>query len=171
MQPPYRIAPLDQYLDGRAAFSCGVEPLDTYIKNRARKEHEARVTFVYVLPTGEGQDIAGFYTISSATINFVDLPPEKTKRLPRYPALPAILIGRLAVDERYRGRGLGEYLLMDALKRSLRISKEIGAMAVIVDAKDENAISFYRKYKFTSSIDRENFLYITMRTIEQAFSE
>jgi ribosomal protein S18 acetylase RimI-like enzyme len=81
--------------------------------------------------------------------------------------VPAILIGRLAVDRRYRGQGLGRLLLVDALLRSLAISRQVGAMAVVVDAKDDAARSFYEQYGFTRFVDHDNRLFLPMATIAQ----
>jgi predicted GNAT family N-acyltransferase len=102
-----------------------------------------------------------------ASIETTQLPEEITKRLPRYNALPAMLIGRLAVDQHYRGRRLGEYLLVNALRRCLKLSQEIAAMAVLVDAKDEGAVRFYERYGFRRFEDRPFRLYMPMVEIQQ----
>jgi predicted GNAT family N-acyltransferase len=111
--------------------------------------------------------VAGYYTLSQAGINLVDLPIEITKKLPKYPVVPATLLGRLAVDKKYQGKGLGEILLMDALQKSLQ--NEIASMAVVVDAKDDNARSFYEHYQFIRFPDYPNRLFLPMTTIAKMF--
>lgn len=111
--------------------------------------------------------IIGFYTLSSFGFRPESLAPDVLRRLPRYDLLPASLLGRLAVDLRYRGQGLGEMLLFNALRRSYDQSAVIGAMAVVVDAKDDAARTFYERYGFRRFLDAEYRLYLPMRTIEQ----
>jgi len=127
---------LDKRRHDRSSFSCGVVALDAYLQRQAAQDMEkhAAVAYVGVL---EPPAIAGFYTLSQFSIDFVKLPDSLAKRLPRYPVLPATLLGRLAVAGALRGRGLGETLLMDALLRSLTHSAQIASVGVIVDAKDE----------------------------------
>lgn len=163
----YIIELLDTQKHDRAAFSCGVGPLDTYLKNQATQDAKRKIAVTYVLCGRDSGTIMGYYTISTASIETTQLPENITKRLPRYGALPAMLIGRLAVDQQYRGRRLGESLLVDALKRCLFLSQEIGAMAVLVDAKDEGAARFYERYGFRRFDDRPHSLYMPMLEIER----
>lgn len=118
-----------------------LEPLDVYFKRQAGQEARKRIAATFVLLNKNSNMVAGYYTLSSIGINIGELPPEITKKLPKYPILPATLLGRLAVDKKYQGKKLGETLLMDALYRSLK--NEIASMAVVVDAKNEQACSFY----------------------------
>jgi len=111
--------------------------------------------------------VAGYYTLSQTGINMVELPTEITKKLPKYPVAPATLLGRLAVDRNYQGKGLGEILLMDALHRSSR--NEIASIAMVVDAKDDNARSFYEHYQFIRFPDYPNRLFLPMTTIAKMF--
>jgi GNAT superfamily N-acetyltransferase len=111
--------------------------------------------------------IAGYYTLSASSINPVELPPEITKKLPAYPALPAMLIGRLALDRRYQSKGLGELLLLNALGNARRLTARIGAIAVIVDAKDETVRRFYEKYGFVRFATEEFRLVLSMKAIER----
>jgi GNAT superfamily N-acetyltransferase len=97
----------------------------------------------------------------------VSLPPTLAKRLPRYPTLPAFLVGRLAVDRRYQGQGIGRRLLMSALGRSLELRTQIGAIGVIVDAKDDAARAFYEHYDFQRFEDNPYRLILSMKTMEQ----
>lgn len=167
MDEHYIIEPLDTHKHDRAAFFCGVAPLDTYLKSQATQDAKRKIAVTYVLCGHDSGTIMGYYTISTASIETTQLPEIITKRLPRYDALPAMLIGRLAVDQQYRGRRLGELLLVNALRRCLTLSQEIGAMAVLVDAKDEGAARFYERYGFRRFEDRPHSLYMPMVEIGQ----
>jgi len=151
----YRIEPLGSH--DRSAFSCGVEPLDRYIRVQAGQDTRKRVSSCFVL-TDDGGSLAGYYTLSATSIALADLPPELAKRLPRYPTVPATLMGRLAVDHGRRGQRLGELLLFDAFSRTLR--SDIASYAFVVDAKDDAAEAFYERYRFIrlSSAGRRRFL-------------
>src|SRR5438477_9595683 len=131
MSGKYIVEPLDRQKHDRAAFSSGVAPLDTYLKNQASQDAKRKVAVTYILREQNSNVIIGYYTMSAASIETARLPEDITRRLPRYDALPAMLLGRLAVDERYRGQGFGEYLLVDALKRCLNLSQKIASMAVL----------------------------------------
>jgi GNAT superfamily N-acetyltransferase len=153
----------------RAAFSCGVETLDRYLKHQARQDARNHVAAPFVARFDDSTRIIGYYTLSAFTIEATELPAELIKRLPRYEHLPAVLIGRLAVDRDFAGQGFGTLLLMDALHRSLEQSQHLGAMAVVVDAKDDQARSFYERRDFKRLLDHEYRLYLPMKTIEQLF--
>ena len=92
--------------------------------------------------------IAGFYSLSTFTLSLTDLPEEIARKLPRYDVIPAALIGRLARDQRVRGRGIGELLLADAIRRILGASKTLAVFAIAVDAKDARAVVFYEGFGF-----------------------
>lgn len=154
----------------RADFSCGVEPLDDYLRRQAGQDLKKRVAAVFVL-TEDGKAVAGYYTLSQFSVELGELPAAAVRRLPRYPQVPATLIGRLAVDRHYQGKGVGELLLMDALRRCHAASREIASAAVVVDAKDARARAFYRKYGFLDLPAFPNRLFIPMKTIEQLLSE
>jgi GNAT superfamily N-acetyltransferase len=159
--PPYRIDPLSAHHD-RAAFASEVEPLDRYLRTQAGQDSRRRVASCFVLtPAGAPSQILGYYTLSALSITLADLPPTIAKRLPRYPIVPATLMGRLATDSRHRGKRLGELLLFDAFARVLR--SEIATFAVVVDAKDAAAERFYARYRFLelSTGSRRMFLPIT----------
>ena len=166
--PPYSIEPLDSAHD-RAAFSCGIEALDRYLRYQAGQDVRRRVAATFVLEGRNSQEVVGYYTLSAASIHTGDLPDEIAKKLPKYPALPATLVGRLAVDQRYRGQGLGEFLLMDALYRSLENTKVVASVAVVVDAKDQVARNFYVRYGFIQFPESSNRLFLPMKTIAQLF--
>ena len=102
----------------RDNFDCGIDALDRYLKKQANQDIRRRIAASFVAVT-EKNVIVGYYTLSAFSINLPGLPADQIKKLPRYPVVPATLLGRLAVDLGYRGRRLGEFLLMDALARSL----------------------------------------------------
>jgi len=168
MAPGYVVGLLDKTHD-RAAFTCGVEPLDRYLKQQARQDMERNVVRVFVLCPQDSTTIAGYYTLSATAIKPTNLPSDLVRRLPRYPTVPAILIGRLAADTRYQGHGVGKHLLLSALRRSLHLSTDLGAVAVVVDAKDATAQAFYERYGFLRFIDDPYRLFLPLTTITQLF--
>jgi len=121
-----------------------------------------------VAVAADSPNIAGYYTLSATGIALTDLPSELAKRLPRYPLLPAILMGRIAVDERHRRRGLGEILLFDAFARALR--SDIAAFAFVVDAKDAAAKAFYQRYRFLPLAGDGYRLFVPMAEIAKLFA-
>ena len=150
----------------RSAFESGVEPLDRYFRVQAGQDARKNLAapFVLMLPDGA---IGGYYTLSATSVNLAELPAQVTRKLPRYPLVPATLLGRLAVDRRHQGKGYGRFLLADALFRSVR--SEIASFAVIVDAKDENARRFYERESFLPFPDQPMKLFRPMADIEQLF--
>lgn len=162
------IEPLDKKRHDRAAFSCGVPALDIYLQRQAAQDVEKLAAVVYVA-VAKPPEIAGYYTLSQFSIDFVELPEAIAKRLSRYPIVPATLLGRLAVSNMAQGQGLGEFLLFDALRRSLEQSVHIGSAGVVVDAKDEGTAAFYRRYGFSSTLGTDRRLFLHMRTIRQMF--
>ncbi|MEO6321886.1 MAG: GNAT family N-acetyltransferase, partial [Polaromonas sp.] len=124
----------------RTAFDCASEPLNRYFFQQVSQDVRRRVTACYVALSQDGR-IAGFYTLASTALLLSQLPTDLGKKLPRYPTVPAVRMGRLAVDQAFKGQGLGGALLADALARALRA--EIAAYALVVDAKDAAAAAFY----------------------------
>jgi GNAT superfamily N-acetyltransferase len=167
-QTDFRIEALGRQHD-RKGFSCGVEPLDRYLEEQAGQDAKKRVAAPFVLCEGASNAVLGYYTLSALSIDVGAWPENVARKLPRYPVVPAPLLGRLAVDNSQRGKGIGEYLLMNALHRALVTSREVASIAVIVDAKDEGAVAFYRRYEFISFADQANRLFLPMRTIRQLF--
>ncbi len=129
----------------RAAFFCGSDPLDSYFQQKVNQDVRRRITACFVA-VSKSEQIAGFYTLASASIVLTDLPTAIGKKLPRYPAVPAVRMGRLAVDQNFKGKGLGAALLADALARAC--NAEIAAFALVVDAKDQVAATFYAHHGF-----------------------
>ncbi len=166
---PYRIVPLGKAHD-RTSFASGSEPLDRYLQLQARQDADKRVAAPFVLVEPPSNRVLGYYTLSAYVITADALPAELAKKLPRYPHLPVTLLGRLALDQSLRGKRLGEFLLMDALHRSLEAAGEIAAMAVIVDAKDREAEAFYEHYGFISLQQQPARLFLPMKTVAALFS-
>ncbi|MFN9107070.1 MAG: GNAT family N-acetyltransferase [Pseudomonadota bacterium] len=160
------VEPLGRQHD-RTAFHCGADALDRYLKQQARQDADKRVAAPFVAVNPPNTRVLGYYTLSASVVTLTDLPDELTRKLPRYPQLPVTLLGRLAVDQSARGQRLGEHLLLDALHRSLTHADEIAAMAVVVDAKDENAAAFYRHYEFIPLQAQPRRLYVPMRVVAQ----
>jgi ribosomal protein S18 acetylase RimI-like enzyme len=158
----WKIVPLSEGHD-RASFDCGVASLNDFLKRYARQNELRKLSRTYVaIPDGAPRTIAGYYTLSGGAVRAEQVPHEK---LPRYP-VPTAHLGRLAVDHRFQRKRLGELLLLDALRRCLEISREIGVFAVEVVAVDEPAVNFYRKYGFVALKDNPLHLYIAMKTVE-----
>ena len=152
----------------RASFSCGVPALDAYLQKQVGQDVRRRVAVAFVA-TPDGKTIAGYYTLSQYSIELGVLPEELVRKLPKYPVVPATLIGRLAISTAFRGQGLGELLLMDALDRCLKGSRHVASAAVIVDAKDEKVAAFYRRYGFLDLPKVARRLFLPMATIETLF--
>lgn len=164
MNPPFRLEPLNDTHD-RKAFACGQEALDLYFQTQATQDIRRRIATCFAaIETATGQ-VAAYYTIASASIPTPDLPAEITKRLPRYAAIPAVRIGRLAVDLKFRGKGLGAALLADALRRVLLAPPAV--FALLVDAKDDQAVAFYRHHGFQPLLGHPRTLFLPVATAEK----
>jgi ribosomal protein S18 acetylase RimI-like enzyme len=142
---PWQIAALDTGKHDRSRFNCGAVALDRYLREQVSQDARRRVAACFVALTDQTR-IVGYYTLSTASVPLTDLPASERRKLPRYPAVPAVRMGRLAIDVEFQGQGLGGVLLVDALRRTVR--SEIPAVALIVDAKDEQAAAFYLHHGF-----------------------
>lgn len=155
----------------RASFSCGVQQLDAYIRERALQDQKKRAAVCWVLGGAESPtQIRGYYTLSAYSVALRDLPEEQARQLPRYPTVPAALLGRLAVDGRFRGQKIGEHLLMDAMAKVLEQSSTIATYALIVDAKDAQIASFYARYDFIAFPSSPLRLFLPVSTIARLFA-
>jgi predicted GNAT family N-acyltransferase len=164
-----KIEAFDHRKHHRADFSCGKDSLDSYLHQRASQDLKRRITTVFVLIDEPENNILGYYTLSSFTVDITVLNAAFAKNLPRYPLLPATLLGRLAVDQRQKGNGFGELLLVDALRKSLAVSAQIASLAVIAEALDEAAVNFYVKYGFQQFKQDPMKLYLPMKSIAELF--
>jgi len=142
---PFRVEVLGP-AHGRETFCCGVDALDHYLARQAGQDVRRRVSACYVAVEVGGGKLAGYYTLAAGGVPLTDLPEALAKKLPRYPSVPVARIGRLAVDQAFRGRKLGGALLADAAVRAMR--SELAVFALVVDAKDKTAEAFYRHHGF-----------------------
>jgi ribosomal protein S18 acetylase RimI-like enzyme len=151
--------------DDRKAFSCGSPALDRYLQELATQDVRRRVSNCFVARDGSGR-IAGYYTLAATSLPLADVTPDQRRRMPRYPLLPAALIGRLAVDQAFQGCGLGGALLIDAARRAGTADPAV--FAVVVHAKDDRAVLFYRNFGFTNFSTRPMSLYSPLATALKA---
>lgn len=150
----------------REEFDCGEEALNNYLQRYARQNHERNIARTFVA-VDETDRVLGYYSLASASIEFASLPAEVARRVPRYP-VPAVRIARLAVDRSMHGKGLGGALLADALRRILTASSEVAVKVVLVDAKNDSAVAFYRHYGFMELNDSPMTLFLPIETIIDA---
>ena len=160
----WAIGPLAKDHD-RSGFSCGQPSLDDFLRARAGQYEARRIGKTFVAVPAGARTVIGYHTLAAGSIEFEHLPPDASRKLPRHP-VPVILLARLAVDRSAQGRGLGEALLLDALQRSLDLSTRLGVHAVRVDALDDAAASFYRKYGFVPLLDDPWHLFLPIATVE-----
>jgi ribosomal protein S18 acetylase RimI-like enzyme len=158
---PFRIERLSKQHD-RSTFDCGTEVLNEYLRKRAGREQRKNFSACYLAIDNATDAMVGFYALSSGNIALHDLAPALQKKLPRYDAVPIARIGRLAVDTAYGGRGLGAALIIDSIKRV--VASGIGIYAIVVDAKDDREISFYRHVGFESLPKAKDILYLPVST-------
>ena len=145
----------------RRALSCGNSDLDRYFHQQVTQDIRRRVTNCFVAVIGD-DSVGGYYTLASGSIPAADLPFDLARRLPRYQSLPAVRIGRLAVEIRFAGQGLGRLLLWDAITRAMRA--EQANFTVLVDAKDDAAVNFYRHHGFIPFATAPMVLFLPLAT-------
>lgn len=149
----------------RKAFNCGKAALDNYIKFQVNQDIKRKFAACFVV-VNELDEVKGYYTLSNDSIPMEDAPVDVKGKMPKgYGNLPVTLLGRLAVDENSKGQGLGEQLLIDALKRSFELSDIIASHAIVVDPIDEQAAKFYKKYGFITLDSGRMFL--PMKTVQE----
>ena len=153
----------------RNDFDCGKEFLNNYLKNQAGQDQKRKLSACFVLFEPETNAIQGYYTLSNNSIPLSHFPENIQKKLPKsYLSIPTTLLGRLAIDLKEQGKGIGKILLIDALKRSYETSQEIGSFAVVVDPIDKEAEMFYEKYDFIKLPDSEKMI-IATKTLKELF--
>jgi GNAT superfamily N-acetyltransferase len=162
------VEPLAAHHD-RASFVCGNDELDAYLPFQAGQDLRRKVAAPFVMLDQTGA-VVGYYTLSAYGIRLAELPPEVAKKLPKYPQVPATLLGRLGISRQYHGQKLGRLLLMDALHRSWRNTAQVASIGVVVDAYDESARAFYLRHEFVPLVDHPKKLFMSMRIIEKAFA-
>jgi predicted GNAT family N-acyltransferase len=155
----------------RKDFDCGKELLNNYLKVQAGQDFKRKLSACFVLVDKETDCIQGYYTLSNNSIPLSCFPEPIKRKLPQsYESIPTTLLGRLAIDRKFKGKGLGKILIIDALRRSYEISKEIGSFAVVVDPIDREAELFYERYDFIKLPDSKK-MFITIKTLKELFDK
>ncbi len=152
----------------RTTFASGVGALDEWFRTRATQDQRRHVAQVFVALDEQG--VVGFYSLSMFTLALESLPDQLAHKLPRYEAIPAALIGRLARHERAKGSGIGDLLVADAVMRVLAAAESVAAYAIVVDAKDERGRRFYESHGFISLPSRPNRLFLITETAAAALA-
>jgi GNAT superfamily N-acetyltransferase len=167
-QPSFRYTfePLGDH--DRAAFSCGIPELDDYLRQQASQDAKRKVAAPFMM-LDEGRRVIGYHTLSAYGIRPAELPPDIAKKLPKYPLIPATLLGRLAVSKEHQGQKLGQVLLMDALHRSWKNTTEVGSVGVVAEAINDAARKFYLHHEFVPLLEHPQKLFIAMGTIKALF--
>ncbi|HSG69209.1 MAG TPA: GNAT family N-acetyltransferase [Planctomycetaceae bacterium] len=160
------IEPFDKQRHDRTGFECGVEALNEWLTTKLTQYEKRDLARTYVLIEERQSTVKGYYALSNHTVVYEALPDELAQGLPRID-VPVVLIGRLAVDSSVHGQGLGEFLLLDALRRAEYLASKIGIQAVEVDAINEAARRFYQKYGFLSLTDDPQHLFLPMKVIRK----
>ncbi|WP_352422920.1 GNAT family N-acetyltransferase [Proteiniphilum sp.] len=154
----------------REDFNCGKELLNNYLKTQAGQDVKRKLLACFVLKEEDTNKVQGYYTLSNSSIPLNSFPESIRRKLPKsYAAIPVTLLGRLAIDTKFQGRGIGKILLIDALKRSWETSNEIASFAVVVDPIDKEAETFYEKYDFIKLPDSGK-MFIAMKTLNELFT-
>ena len=164
---PIQFEPLSRRHD-RQAFVSGVPALDDWLRTRATQDQRRNVARVFVAVDEQG--IVGFYSLSMFSLALDTLPERLAQKLPRYDAIPAALIGRLARHERAKGSGIGDLLVADAVKRVLAAAQSVAAYAIVVDAKDDRGRKFYESHGFIALPSRPNRLFLLAETAAAALA-
>lgn len=158
-------------LHDRGAFDCGDEALNRFLKQQARQDQDRHVSVCWVLPHAENANIIrGYYTLSAYSVRLTDLPANLIRKLPRYPHVPAALLGRLAVDKGCQGQGLGEHLMLDAMDKVLTHSGSMGTVMLVVDAEYEKSAAYYQEHGFIAFPSAPRRLFMHLDTIARALA-
>jgi hypothetical protein len=153
----------------RNDFDCGKELLNSYLKYQAGQDIKRKLSACFVLAEAKTNNVQGYYTLSNNSIPLNSFSEQVQKKLPKsYQSIPTTLLGRLAIDLQYQGKGLGKILLIDALKKSYEISQVVGSFAVVVDPIDKEATIFYEKYDFIKLPDSKK-MFIPTKTLQELF--
>ncbi len=155
------IEPLGKHHD-KTQFTCGEPDLDHYIKEYASQDVKRRTSRVFIASIDN--TVAGFYSLSALSVSHNTMPPDIAKKLPKYP-VPAVLLGRLAVDTTFQGKGIATALMVNAMKRVLLASNDVAMYALFVDAKNKKVKAFYQKYGFMELQEHPMRLFLPVETI------
>lgn len=165
---PWQVLALQKEHD-HETFRCGRPALQRYLQSQAHQDSVKWVAAVFVLLQPPASQVMGYCALSASTVPANEVPPELARKLPRYPQLPVTLLGRLAVDLQHKAQGMGQFLLMDALHRSVQAAAGIAAMAVVVDAKDSLAAAYCQHFGFIALNLTASRLFLPMVTIAKLF--
>lgn len=166
--PAFRIEALSSH--DRSAFCCGNDRIDRYFRETVTQDVKRGFAKCFVAVETETDKLAGFYTLTSNSIPLTQIPDDLKKKLPRYPTVPVVLISWLGRHIEFKGRGLGDVLMFDAIKTIA--TAPIASHAIIVDAIDDGAVEFYRGYRFVNlAADRANRLYLPVATALKAIAD
>lgn len=158
----FTIEPLSNKYD-KTAFDCGEQQLNNFLRQQASQLQKRSVSRTYIA-IDDCKEIAGFYSISTAQVQRIEA-PDQLKQFTAYQPIPAVLIGRLAINNKHQGQGVGRYLLAHALRTIKTISESIGIAVVVVDAKNQDVAQFYKKYGFCSADETSLRLFLLVKTI------
>lgn len=165
--PGYSVEALGTH--DRLSFSCGVPDLDHYLHAQAGQDAKRKVAAPFVV-VDANQSVAGYYTLSAYAIRPAGLPPDIARKLPKYPLIPAPLLGRFAISQAHQGQKLGRFLLMDALFRSWKNAAQIASAGVIAEAYNDAVRTFYLHHELVPLLDHPRKFFIAMGTIQKAFA-
>ena len=165
-----RIEPLDRTKHDRAAFSCGDERVDNFLKKTAARQQDNDHTRVNVACLDDQNDIVGYYALNAHSVDVSSLPEEYRKKLPAYPTISAIYLSVVGIHEPLQGKGMGSFLLADAFKRATEAADLIGAHYLILDALDDRAAKLYRALGFVDLPGHEPRMLITMVNVRKAIA-
>jgi GNAT superfamily N-acetyltransferase len=164
---PHTFEPLEDH--ERASFCSGIPELDNYLHSQARQDAKRKVAAPFVM-VDQARRVIGYYTLSAYGIRPVELPPDVAKKLPKYPLIPATLLGRLVISKEHQGQKLGQILLMDVLHRSWKNKVEIASVGVVAEAIEASARNFYLHHEFLPLAEHPRKLFISMATISKVFT-
>ena len=151
----------------RTGFTCGVDPLDRYFRQQVSQDIKRRISACFVIVEAATETVAGYYTLAATNVVPRDLPEAMIAKLPRYPTIPAVLIGRLAVSTAFQGRKLGAVLLADATSRAAR--SDIAAFAIMVDPITDSARRFYGRHGFLALPAPEQRMFVPVESALRFF--
>ena len=146
-----------------AQFDCGKETLSNWLKSIARQFRKKDLAQTYVLVEPGQVIVLGYYSLAVSSVGFAEMPAATRKKLPQTMPIPVVLIGKLAVDKRIQGRGLGEFLFTDAIKRIAAVADQIGIQSIVIDAIDDEAKRFYLRYGCVAGEDQPLRLFYSIR--------
>ncbi|MBT4410378.1 MAG: GNAT family N-acetyltransferase [Bacteroidetes bacterium] len=153
----------------RESFDSGTDLLNRYFKQQANQDVKRKLSACFVYESKETKEVIAYYTLSSASISQKIIPQKYSKRFPKsYTSIPMILLGRIAIDKHFQGKGVGKMLLIDALKRCYHSSHYVGSFAVVVDPIDEHAVKFYERFGF-AELPSSGKMFLPMKTIQDLF--